>query len=189
MVLFDQLIDAIICRWRLITANTRAIVLVHYGGVGCEMGPIVEIARTRKLAVIEDNAHGLFRKYLGKYLGTFGSLATQSFHETENFTCGEGGALLINDERYIERAEIIWQKGTNRSRFIRGEVDKFRVDVGSSYLPSDTLVAFCWRSSTRAIFIQAARQRIWEHYYGGLEDWARRNGVSMPVVPSNRTPA
>jgi dTDP-4-amino-4,6-dideoxygalactose transaminase len=174
----------------LITANTRAIVLVHYGGVGCEMDSIVEIARCRNLAVIEDNAHGLFGKYLGKYLGTFGNLATQSFHETKNFTCGEGGALLINDERYIERAEIIWQKGTNRSRFLRGEVDKYSwVDVGSSYLPSDMLAAFLLAQFDARDRIQAARQRIWEQYYGGLKDWAWRNGVRMPVVPSHCTQA
>jgi dTDP-4-amino-4,6-dideoxygalactose transaminase len=168
----------------LITANTRAIVVVHYGGVACEMDPILEIAHSRNLAVIEDNAHGLFGKYLGKYLGTFGSLATQSFHETKNFTCGEGGALLINDERYIERAEIIWQKGTNRSRFFRGEVDKYSwVDVGSSYLPSDMLAAFLLAQFDARDLIQAARQQIWERYYGGLKDWAWQNGVHMPVVP------
>lgn len=145
----------------LITANTRAIILVHYGGVGCDIDPILEIARSRNLVVIEDNAHGLFGKYLGKYLGTFGSLATQSFHETKNFTCGEGGALLINDERYIERAEIIWQKGTNRSRFFRGEVDKYSwVDVGSSFVPSDMLAAFLLAQFRGRDLIQAARQRI-----------------------------
>ena len=170
----------------LVTANTRAIVVVHYGGVGCEMDPIVEIARSRSLAVIEDNAHGLFGKYLGKYLGTFGCLATQSFHETKNFSCGEGGALLINEERYIERAEIIWQKGTDRSRFFRGEVDKYSwVDLGSSYLPSDLLAAFLLAQFEARDRIQAARQRIWEHYYGGLKDWAGRNGVRLPVVPLN----
>lgn len=174
----------------LISANTRAIVPVHYAGVGCEMDPILEIARSRNLAVIEDNAHGLFGKYSGKYLGTFGDLATQSFHETKNFTCGEGGALLINDERYIERAEVIWQKGTNRSRFFRGEVDKYSwVDVGSSYLPSDLLAAFLLAQFDARDRIQAARQRIWERYYGELGGWAERNGVRTPVVPPNCTQA
>jgi dTDP-4-amino-4,6-dideoxygalactose transaminase len=107
---------------QLITRNTRGIVPVHYAGVGCEMDTILDIARKQNLAVIEDNAHGLFGKYRGKFLGTFGCLATQSFHETKNITCGEGGALLINDERFIERAEIVREKGTNRMRFFRGEV-------------------------------------------------------------------
>ncbi len=122
----------------LITPRTKVIVPVHYAGVGCEMDVIMEIARRRGVAVVEDNAHGLFGKYKGCWLGTFGCLAAQSFHETKNITCGEGGALLINDERYIERAEIIREKGTNRSRFFRGQVDKYSwVDIGSSYLMSD----------------------------------------------------
>ena len=174
----------------LITANTRAIVLVHYAGVGCELDPIMEIARRRNLAVIEDNAHGLFGKYLGKYLGTFGCLATQSFHETKNFTCGEGGALLVNEDRDLERGEIIWQKGTNRCQFFRGEVDKYSwVDVGSSYLPSDILAAFLMAQFDARDRIQAARQRTWEQYYGGLRDWAGRNDVRLPVVPPNCTQA
>src|SRR5438552_1552629 len=120
---------------RLLTPRTRAILPVHYAGVGCEMDAILEIARRHGLAVVEDNAHGLFGKYKGRYLGTFGCLATQSFHETKNFTCGEGGALLINDLRYLERAEIIREKGTNRNRFFRNQVDKYTwVDLGSSYL-------------------------------------------------------
>ena len=127
---------------RLITSRTKAVVPVHYAGVGCEMDSILEISRRYGIAVVEDNAHGLFGAYKGKCLGTFGSLATQSFHETKNFSCGEGGALLINDPQYIERAEIVWEKGTNRSRFFRGQVDKYTwVDVGSSYLPSDLFAA------------------------------------------------
>ena len=111
---------------------------VHYAGVGCEMDDIMEVAGRYGLAVVEDNAHGLFGEYKGRHLGTFGCLAAQSFHETKNFTCGEGGALLINDQHYVERAKIIREKGTNRSRFFRGEVDKYTwVDIGSSYLPSD----------------------------------------------------
>ena len=121
---------------RLITPRTRAIVPVHYAGIGCEMDAILEIAGRYGVQVIEDNAHGLFGKYRGKFLGTFGSLATQSFHETKNFTCGEGGALVINDPALIDRAEILREKGTNRSRFFRGQVDKYTwVDIGSSYLP------------------------------------------------------
>jgi dTDP-4-amino-4,6-dideoxygalactose transaminase len=129
----------------LMTRRTKAIVLVHYAGVGCEMDHILEIAGHYGIPVVEDNAYGLFGKYKGKYLGTFGCLATQSFHETKNFTCGEGSALLINDQHYIECAEIIRKKGTNRSRFFRGQVDKYTwVDIGSSYLPSDILAAFLY---------------------------------------------
>jgi dTDP-4-amino-4,6-dideoxygalactose transaminase len=167
-----------------ITGRTRAIVLVHYAGVGCEMDAICRIARRRGIPVIEDNAHGLFGKYRGKILGTFGCLATQSFHETKNFTCGEGGALLINDPRYIERAEIIRQKGTDRTRFLRGEVDKYSwVDVGSSYLPSDMLAAFLLAQLEAREQIQESRQRIWECYYRELSEWAGLNGVRPPIVP------
>ena len=133
---------------RLITSRTKAIVVVHYAGVGCEMDAIMSIASRYNIPIIEDNAHGLFGKYKGRYLGTFGRLATQSFHETKNITCGEGGALLINDLQYVERAEIIREKGTNRSRFFRGQVDKYTwSDIGSSYLPSDMLVCFPLRST------------------------------------------
>jgi dTDP-4-amino-4,6-dideoxygalactose transaminase len=170
----------------LITHSTRAIVPVHYAGVGCEMDAILEIARKQNLAVIEDNAHGLFGKYHGKFLGTFGSLATQSFHETKNITCGEGGALLINDEGFIERAEIIREKGTDRTRFFRGEVDKYSwVDLGSSYLPSDLLAAFLYAQLEAHVQIQAARQRIWKRYYDELTDWAHENGVRLPIVPEH----
>jgi len=168
----------------LITTNTRAIVPMHYAGVSCEMETILEIARKQNVAVVEDNAHGLFGKYRGKFLGTFGCLATLSFHETKNITCGEGGALLINDARLVERAEIIRQKGTDRARFFRGEVDKYTwVDVGSSYLPSDMLAAFLLAQLEARERIQAARQRIWERYHSGLKDWAERNDVRLPTVP------
>ncbi len=124
-----------------ITERTKAIFLVHYAGVGCEMNTILAIARRHALSVVEDNAHGLYGRYRGRYLGTFGELAALSFHETKNFTCGEGGAVLINDAQLNERAEILREKGTDRSRFFRGEIDKYNwVDVGSSYLPSDLLV-------------------------------------------------
>ena len=169
-----------------ITGRTRAIVLVHYAGVGCEMDAICRIAQRRGIPVIEDNAHGLFGKYRGRFLGTFGCLATQSFHETKNFTCGEGGALLINDPRYIERAEIIRQKGTDRTRFLRGEVDKYSwVDVGSSYLPSDMLAAFLLAQLEAREQIQESRRRIWERYYGELKAWADGSGVRLPVVPED----
>ncbi len=159
---------------------------VHYAGVGCEMDVILEIATRYGVAVVEDNAHGLFGKYKGKYLGTFGCMATQSFHETKNFTCGEGGALLINDPQYIERAEIIREKGTNRSRFFRGQVDKYTwVDIGSSYLPSDILAAFLYAQLEAREQIQARRRRIWEYYYERLQDWAEGHNVRLPVVPAH----
>jgi dTDP-4-amino-4,6-dideoxygalactose transaminase len=168
----------------LITPCTKAIVPVHYAGVGCEMDAISEIAASHNIPVVEDNAHSLFGKYKGKYLGTFGCLATQSFHETKNFTCGEGGALLINDTKYVERAEIIREKGTNRSRFFRGQVDKYTwVDVGSSYLPSDILAAFLYSQLEAREQIQARRKQIWEYYFEHLQGWAREQGVGLPVVP------
>ena len=171
---------------RLIAPRTRAILVVHYAGVGCEMDAIMDIAARYNVAVVEDNAHGLFGKYKGKYLGTFGCLATQSFHETKNFTCGEGGALLINDPQYIERAEIIREKGTNRSRFFRGEVDKYTwVDIGSSYLPSDLLAAFLLAQLEAREQIQAKRRQIWEYYYAHLADWTQNNDVRLPIVPSH----
>jgi len=170
----------------LITPKTRAIVVVHYAGVGCEMDAIMEIANRHNLPVIEDNAHGLFGKYKGKQLGTFGVMATQSFHETKNFTSGEGGALLINDERYIEDAEILREKGTNRSRFFRGQVDKYTwVNVGSSYLPSDMLAAFLLAQLEEREQIQSRRRQIWEVYYRELEAWAEENHVQMPFVPAH----
>jgi dTDP-4-amino-4,6-dideoxygalactose transaminase len=133
---------------------------------------------------VGDNAHGLFGKYKGQFLGTFGSLATQSFHETKNFTSGEGGALLINDPSLIERAEIIREKGTNRSRFFRGQVDKYTwVDIGSSYLPSDILAAFLYAQLEARETIQSNRRRIWEFYHRNLSNWARANDIQLPVVP------
>jgi dTDP-4-amino-4,6-dideoxygalactose transaminase len=169
---------------RLITPHTKAIVPVHYAGVGCEMDAILEIACRHGIAVVEDNAHGLFARYKGQYLGTFGALATQSFHETKNFTCGEGGALLINDPQYIERAEILREKGTNRSRFFRGQVDKYTwVDVGSSFLPSDLLAAYLYAQLEAREQIQAMRQRVWNYYAAHLAAWAVEHGVEVPTVP------
>ncbi len=170
----------------LITPKTKAIVVVHYAGVACEMDTILQIAQKHNLEVVEDNAHGLFGKYKGQYLGTFGAMATQSFHETKNFTCGEGGALLINDESYIERAEIIREKGTNRSRFFRGQVDKYSwVDVGSSYLMSDLLAAYLFAQLEAAEQIQAKRKQIWEDYHYGLGDWAASSNVQIPFIPND----
>ena len=170
----------------LITPQTRAIVVVHYAGVGCEMDAIMEIANRHKIPVIEDNAHGLFGKYKGKDLGTFGVMATQSFHETKNLTSGEGGALLINDEKYFEDAEVLREKGTNRSRFFRGQVDKYTwVNLGSSYLPSEILAAHLFAQLEKREEIQSARKRIWETYYKELADWAEENHVQMPFVPAH----
>jgi len=171
---------------RLVTARTRAIILVHYAGVGCEMDGIQDVAERHGVAIVEDNAHGLFAKYKGRYLGTFGCLASQSFHETKNFTCGEGGALLINDPQYIERAEIIREKGTNRSRFFRGQVDKYTwVDLGSSYLPSDILAAFLYAQLEARDQIQADRRRVWDYYRDNLQDWAGANDIRLPIVPGH----
>jgi dTDP-4-amino-4,6-dideoxygalactose transaminase len=168
----------------LITERTKAIVVVHYAGVSCEMDVVLAIAARHNLPVVEDNAHGLLGRYRGRMLGTMGCLATQSFHETKNVTCGEGGALVINDERYTERAQVIWEKGTNRSRFFRGEVDRYTwVDVGSSYLPSDILAAFLFAQLENIFEIQGARQRIWERYRERLADWAAMSGVQFGTVP------
>jgi dTDP-4-amino-4,6-dideoxygalactose transaminase len=170
----------------LIGERTRAIVPVHYAGVGCEMDQIVQLASQHGLAVVEDNAHGLLGEHGRRKLGTFGALATLSFHETKNFSCGEGGALLINDERYIERAEIIREKGTDRSRFFRGQVDKYTwVDVGSSYLLADILAAYLFAQLEHHKQVLAARRRVWDYYAAELADWAKQHGVGLPIVPSH----
>jgi dTDP-4-amino-4,6-dideoxygalactose transaminase len=169
----------------LITPKTKAIVPVHYAGVACEMDTLTSIAKRHNIAIVEDNAHGLFGKYKGRMLGTFGGLATQSFHETKNITCGEGGALLINDDKFIERAEIIREKGTNRSRFFRGQVDKYSwVDVGSSYLMSDVLAAFLYGQLECADQIQAKRRKVWETYDRQLASWAHEQNVRTPIIPA-----
>jgi len=170
---------------RLITPRTKAILPVHYAGVGCEMDTILDVAARYNVPVVEDNAHGLFGKYKGRFLGTFGAMATQSFHETKNIICGEGGALLINDPRYIERAEIIREKGTNRSRFFRGQIDKYTwTDIGSSYLPSDILAAFLYAQLETRDQIQAKRRQIWHYYHDQLRDWASDHAVRLPIVPA-----
>ena len=165
--------------------RTRAIVPVHYAGVGCAMDTIMEIARQHRVEVVEDNAHGLFGKYRGRWLGTFGGLATQSFHETKNVTCGEGGALLINDARYVSRAEIVREKGTDRSRFFRGEVDRYGwVDLGSSYLMSDVLAAFLFGQLCEWQHIQQRRAALWSRYDAALASWADAHAVRRPIVPA-----
>jgi dTDP-4-amino-4,6-dideoxygalactose transaminase len=170
----------------LVGKRTRAIVPVHYAGVGCEMDAIDAIARDCGAVVIEDNAHGLFGTYRGKLLGTFGALATQSFHDTKNLTCGEGGALLVNDARFIERAEIVREKGTNRSRFFRGQVDKYTwVDLGSSYVLSDILAALLVSQLELRDEIQHHRARVWRRYATELADWTAARGYRMPIVPAH----
>ena len=175
---------------RLITKKTKAIVPVHYGGISCEMDTILKIASGYGVPVVEDNAHGLFGLYKGRYLGTLGSLATQSFHETKNFSCGEGGALLINEPKFAERAEIIREKGTNRNRFFRGMVDKYTwVDVGSSFLPSDILAALLYAQIEQHEQIQCKRKLIWNLYFSRLSGWAKENQIDLPHVPEDCTPA
>lgn len=167
-----------------ITPRTRAIVVMHYAGVACEMDAIMEIGARCGVPLVEDNAHGLFASYRGRKLGTFGTFAAQSFHETKNFSCGEGGALLINDARYLERAEIVRQKGTDRSRLLRGQVDKYTwVDIGSSYSISDLLAAFLLAQLEDRDAIQRSRRQIWERYDKGLSGWSQANDVRHPIVP------
>jgi dTDP-4-amino-4,6-dideoxygalactose transaminase len=170
----------------LITPRTRAIVVVHYAGVACEMDTILEIANRHGIAVIEDNAHGLFGTYKGRPLGTMGAFATLSFHETKNYACGEGGALIVNDAKYTERAEVLREKGTNRSRFFRGEVDKYTwVDIGSSYVLSDMNAGYLYGQLEKFREIRQNRERIWANYWHHLGEWATRNGVGMPQIPSH----
>jgi dTDP-4-amino-4,6-dideoxygalactose transaminase len=166
-----------------ITPQTKAIVPVHYAGVGCEMDTIMSIAERHDLLVIEDAAQGIESTYKGQPLGSIGHLAAISFHETKNVISGEGGALLINDPRYIERAEIIWEKGTNRSQFFRGQVDKYTwVDIGSSYLPSDITAAFLWAQMEASESITKRRLEIWKQYHEAFADLEEAGKVQRPVV-------
>jgi dTDP-4-amino-4,6-dideoxygalactose transaminase len=170
-----------------ITERTRAIVVVHYAGVAAEMDVINEIAQRHGLVVIEDNAHGLGGTYRGRALGTLGAMATQSFHETKNVQCGEGGAIVFNDMAYHDRAEIIREKGTNRSQFFRGLVDKYRwVDIGSSYLPSEIIAAVLAAQLESFDDIQRRRMQIWTTYDRELAGWAQEQGVARPTVPPDR---
>jgi dTDP-4-amino-4,6-dideoxygalactose transaminase len=150
------------------------------------MDPILKIAKKHGLYVVEDNAQGIFGKYKGRNLGSLGDMGTLSFHETKNINCGEGGALLINKTEMVNRAEVIREKGTNRSQFFRGEVDKYGwVDLGSSFLPSDILAAYLWAQLERWQSIQSKRKEIWEGYQQNLSGWAREQGVRIPVVPAH----
>jgi dTDP-4-amino-4,6-dideoxygalactose transaminase len=166
----------------LVTERTRAIVPVHYAGVGCEMDALA----AHGVPLVEDNAQGLFGRYRGRALGTFGVLAAQSFHETKNLTCGEGGALVVNDPSLVERAEVVREKGTNRKQFFRGAVDKYTwVDLGSSYVLTDLLAGFLAAQLEKRAEIQAARRALWERYDDGLRDWATEHGVGTPKVPAH----
>ena len=167
----------------LITPRTKAIVVVHYGGVGAEMDPIGDIARRHNVPVVEDNAHGLFARYRGRPLGTMGVLGTQSFHHTKNFSSGEGGALLVNDTSLVERAEILREKGTNRLKFFRGEVDKYTwVDIGSSYLPSELNAAYLFAQLQVHEEIQGRRRQIWDRYHRELAELTARE-IALPHIP------
>jgi dTDP-4-amino-4,6-dideoxygalactose transaminase len=167
-----------------ITPRTKAIVPVHYAGVGCEMDTIMAIAERHGLIVIEDAAQGMMSTYKGRPLGGIGHMAALSFHETKNIISGEGGALLVNDARFFDRAEIIREKGTNRSQFFRGQVDKYTwVDVGSSYLPSEIVAAFLWAQMEKAVDITRRRLDIWAAYHERLAASASAGDVRLPFVP------
>lgn len=177
----------------LITSKTKAIVPVHYAGVACDMDRIMALADKYNLFVVEDAAQAIDSYYTGKDgvkkpLGSIGHLAAFSFHETKNIISGEGGMLVINDERFIKRAEIIWEKGTNRSAFFKGEVDKYGwVDIGSSFLPSEITAAFLWAQLENLDAIQANRKEIWNKYYEGLKEWAIQNHIQLPSIPNYAT--
>lgn len=177
----------------LITSKTKAIVPVHYAGVACDMDKIMALADKYNLFIVEDAAQAIDSYYSGKDgvrrpLGSIGHLAAFSFHETKNIISGEGGMLVVNDERFVKRSEIIWEKGTNRSAFFKGEVDKYGwVDIGSSFLPSDITAAFLWAQLEHLEQIQKKRKIIWNSYYDGLKDWSNDNDISLPFLPDYST--
>ena len=169
-----------------ITDKTKAIVPVHYAGVGCEMDTIMDIAKRHNLKVVEDAAQGVMSEYKGKALGAIGDYGCYSFHETKNYSMGEGGALLIKNEDDIELAEIIREKGTNRSRFLRGQIDKYTwVEAGSSYLPSDMNAAYLWAQLQEADKINDDRLAAWERYYKGFEELEQKGYVTRPIIPED----
>lgn len=172
----------------LITSKTKVIVPVHYAGVACDMDKIMEIANKHNIFVVEDAAQAIDSYYKGKPLGSIGHLAAFSFHETKNIIAGEGGLLAINDERFIRRAEIIWEKGTNRSEFFRGEVNKYGwVDTGSSFLPSEVIAAFLWAQLENIDYIQNKRKAIWEQYHKGLTKLEKDGYIKLPEIPQYAT--
>ena len=172
----------------LITPKTKVIVPVHYAGVACDMDRIMEIANKHNILVIEDAAQAIDSYYKGRPLGSIGHMSAFSFHETKNIIAGEGGLLAINDERFIRRAEIIWEKGTNRSEFFRGEVNKYGwVDTGSSFLPSEVIAAFLWAQLENMDVIQNRRKAIWTRYYEGLKFLETKGLVKLPNIPEYAT--
>lgn len=172
----------------LITPHTRVIIPVHYAGVACDMDRIMDIARRYNLLVVEDAAQAIGSYYKGRPLGSIGHFGCFSFHETKNIIAGEGGLLTINDERFIRRSEIIWEKGTNRSEFFRGEVNKYGwIDTGSSFLPSELISAFLWAQIENIDAIQARRKAIWEQYYAGLQPIADKGLITLPDIPAYAT--
>ncbi|AEE87844.1 Lipopolysaccharide biosynthesis protein RffA [Francisella cf. novicida Fx1] len=169
-----------------ITSKTKVIVPVHYAGVACEMDTIMAIAEKYNLFVVEDTAQGVMSSYKGKALGTIGDIGCYSFHETKNYSMGEGGAIIINNDRFIERAEIIREKGTNRSKFFRGQVDKYSwVDIGSSYLPSDILAYYLYTQLLVAEEINNYRLQLWQRYYDGLLSLFEKGVIELPTIPSD----
>lgn len=172
----------------LITPKTKAIVPVHYAGVACDMDEIMHLAHKYNLLVIEDAAQAIDSYYKGKPLGSIGHMAAFSFHETKNIISGEGGMLTINDERFTKRAEIIWEKGTNRAEFFRGEVNKYGwVDTGSSFLPSEVIAAFLWAQIENLDKIQSKRLQLWNSYYEALKPWADSKQIQLPQIPEYAT--
>ena len=173
---------------KLITSNTRVIVVVHYSGVSCDMDRIMEIAERYRLWVVEDAAHAIDSYHRGRPLGSIGHFGTFSFHETKNIISGEGGLLIVNDRKFENRAEIIWEKGTNRASFYRGEIDKYGwVDIGSSYLPADSVAAFLYSQIVRFDKIQSTRKRVWWNYYELLKPLEEKGFLNCPVVPDFAT--
>ena len=172
----------------LITPKTKAIAVVHYAGIACDMDKVMALANKHNLLVIEDAAQAINSYYKGKALGSIGHLAAFSFHETKNINSGEGGMLVINDDQFVKRAEIIWEKGTNRSEFFRGEVNKYEwVDTGSSFLPSEINAAYLYAQIENLDEIQARRKAIFNRYFDGLQEWGQANGIQFPVIPDYAT--
>ena len=173
---------------KLITKQTKAIVVVHYAGIACDMDEIISLASKYNLLIIEDAAQAIDSYYKGKVLGSIGHLAAFSFHETKNINSGEGGMLVINDERFFKRSEIVWEKGTNRTEFFRGEVNKYGwVDIGSSFLPSEIIAAYLFAQLENLNDIQTKRKLIWQAYYDGLKSWCHDNDINLPFIPGYAT--
>jgi dTDP-4-amino-4,6-dideoxygalactose transaminase len=173
---------------QLVTAKTKAIVVMHYGGVACDMDAVLAIAKKHNLFVVEDAAQAIDSYYKGRALGSFGHLGTFSFHETKNIVSGEGGMLVINDERFKKRADFIWEKGTNRKAFFNGEVDKYSwVDIGSSFLPSEIIAAFLYAQLEEIEVIQTKRKQIWENYKQGLRSLSEKGSIKLPTIPDFAT--